>query len=273
MYARTVMVAYVPRVLGALLVASLAIACAGVTDDGSASGDDQNATGAKLRAVDITVSAKKTGEIYEGRAYPIDDVDGDGRTELYKAPVYYVYLDGTDANGAKVHKEYRAPRFMPYNNPAGARHDNDYKTTGFVTAGLSSVPRFAVGTYKPDYEVHNRFSPFGGAIVVKGSFYIHAGPETIDDAGWGSAGCVEIIGNFDAFKKDILTLAGSPAAAGDSAALHQGVGALVAARRLFVTYENAARPNLQSLLSRQISGAEAPALGADLPTDPTDPAE
>jgi len=261
------------RILGALLVTSLAVACAGTADDDAANGDDQNATGASLRAVDITVSAKKTGEIYEGRAYPIDDVDNDGRTELYKAPVYFVYIDGTDATGAKVHKEYRAPRYMPYNNPAGARHDNDYKTTGFVTAGLSSVPRFAVSTYKSDYQVHNRFSPFGGAIVVKGSFYIHAGPETVDDFGWGSAGCVEVIGNFDNFKKDILTLAGSPAANGDSAALHQGVASLVAARKLFVNYENAARPNLQSLLSRQISNSDAPAPASDLPTDPTDPAE
>ena len=267
--------AQLTRILGALLVTSLAIACGGATDDAD-DGDSQSgaATTSTLRAVDITVSAKKTGETYEGRAYPIDDVDGDGRTELYKAPVYFVYIDGTDASGAKVHKEYRAPRFMPYNNPVGARHDADYKTTGFLTAGLSSVPRFAVGAYKSDYQVHNRFSPYGGAIVVKGSFYIHAGPESVDDFGWGSAGCVEVIGNFDDFKKDILTLAGSAAASGDSAALHRGVGALVAARKLFVTYETASRPNLQSLLSRQMSNADAPAAPAsDLPTDPTDPAE
>ncbi len=262
-----------PRSLGTLLVTSLAIACGSASDD---DGDSQSgaATSSALRSVDITVSAKKTGETYEGRAYPIDDVDGDGRNELYKAPVYFVYIDGADATGAKVHKEYRAPRFMPYNSPVGARHDNDYKTTGFVTAGLSSVPRFAVNTYKSGYEVHNRFSPFGGAIVVKGSFYIHAGPETIEDFGWGSAGCVEVIGNFDDFKRDILTFAGSSAASGDSAALHAGVASLVSARKLFVTYENAARPNLQSLLSRQMSNAEAPAAPAsDLPADPTDPAE
>ena len=261
------------RILGALLVTSLAIACGGASDD-DADSQGGAATTSALRSVDITVSAKKTGEIYEGRAYPIDDVDGDGSTELYKAPVYFVYIDGIDATGAKVHKEYRAPRFMPYNNPVGARHDDDYKTNGFITAGLSSVPRFAVSTYKSDYQVHNRFSPFGGAIVVKGSFYIHAGPETIGDFGWGSAGCVEVIGNFDDFKKDILTLAGSSAASGDSAALHAAVASLVSARKLFVRYENAARPNLQSLLSRQMSNADAPAAPAsDLPTDPTDPAE
>lgn len=260
---------------GALVTALLAVACGGGSDDAGGS-HEEDQTSASLRAVDITVSATKTGENYEGRAYPIDDVDGDGRIEYYNAPLYYVYIDGTDATGKRVRKTYRAPRFMPYNNPAGPRHDNDYSTTGFVTAGLSAISRFAVSTYKPDYEVHNRFSPFGGAIVVKGSFYIHAGPETTDDAGWGSAGCVEIIGNFDDFKKDILELAGSPAANGDSAALHAGVGALVAARRLFVTYENASRPNLEAALSRQVSYASesiSSAATADDVDAPTEPAE
>lgn len=262
------------RILGSLLLAVVAVACGGAEDGTDDASSAAAASASSLRAVDVIVTAKKTGESYEGRAYPIDDVDGDGRTELYAAPVYYVYVEGTDASGKHVRKEWKAPRFMPYNNPAGARHDNDYSTTGFVTAGLSQVPRFAVSTYKPDYEVHNRYSPFGGAIVVKGSFYIHAGPESIEDYGWGSAGCVEILGDFDAFKKDILELAGSPAAKGDAAALHSGIGALVQARKLFVTYEAAARPNLQAALSRQLGSAEESAsANADQPSDPTEPRE
>lgn len=243
--------------LGALLLSVSVVACAATPGSEEEMGGTESAvTGEGLRAVDVIVSARKSGESYEARAYPIDDVNADGLIELYKAPVYYVYVVGTNAAGVRERREWKAPRYMPYNNPAGERHDDEYRTVGFVTAGLSNVPRVAVGDYKPDYLVHNRYSPFGGAIVVKGGFYIHAGPESLKDAGWGSAGCVEILGNFDAFKKDILELAGSPDARGDAATLNAGVGRLVAARKLFVTYEAAARPNLRASYSRQISEDE-----------------
>lgn len=243
-------------ILGALLLSVSAVACA-VTpqEEEELGGTERAATGSSYRAVDVVVSAKKTGENYEARAYPIDDVNDDGLIEYYKAPVYYVYVIGTNDDGVREKRAWKAPRYMPYNNPAGVRHDDDYKTVGFVTAGLSNVPRFAVGTYKPDYEVHNRYSPFGGAIVVKGGFYIHAGPENVQDSGWGSAGCVEILGNFDAFKKDVLELAGSRDT--DSpAAINAGMSKLVAARKLFVTYESASRPNLKASFSRQVDPDE-----------------
>ena len=238
--------------VGALLLSVTAVACS-AEPEGEDLGGTESAVSSGLRNVDVIVSAKKTGESYEARAYPIDDVNDDGLIEYYKAPVYYVYVEGTDASGNHVRREWKAPRFMPYNNPAGARHDDEYKTNGFVTAGLSNVPRFAVGTYKPDYEVHNRFSPFGGAIVVKGGFYIHAGPDNLQDAGWGSAGCVEILGNFDGFKKDILELAGSPAANGKAAELNAAMVQLVSSHKLFVTYQAAARPNIKASFSRQVS--------------------
>lgn len=234
------------------LLAVMAMACG--AESAPDEGDSAEAAFSSLRAVDVIVSATKTGENYEARAYPVDDVNEDGLTEYYNAPVYFVYVAGTNRDGVRERREWKAPRYMPYNNPAGPRYVSDYKTKGFVTAGLSNVPRLAVGQYKPDYEVHNRFSPFGGAIVVKGAFYIHAGPEDVSDSGWGSAGCVEIIGNFDGFKKDILELAGSPAAEGDAAALHAGISELVKAKKLFVTYEAAARPNLKNALSRQVGG-------------------
>jgi hypothetical protein len=238
-------------------------------------GSEAAETAASYRAVDVIVSAKTTGETYEARAYPIDDVNDDGLIEYYRAPVYYVYVAATDEHGIRETREWKAPRFMPYNNPAGERHDDEYKTNGFITAGLSSVPRFAVGTYKPDYEVHNRYSPFGGAIVVKGGFYIHAGPESIEDSGWGSAGCVEVFGNFDTFKRDILELAGSHDT-GSPAAINAGIGRLVAAHKLFVTYEAAARPNIKANYSRQVdpNDDEDPALqNAPEPAndDPTQP--
>ncbi|MBX3231272.1 MAG: hypothetical protein KIT84_10045 [Labilithrix sp.] len=245
--------------LGALVVSTLAVACVAPASEEEEMGDTESAqTGSALRAVDVIVSAKKTGENYEARAYPVDDVDQDGRIELYNAPIYNVYVDGINAAGKRERRTWKTPRYMPYNNPAGPLYDNHYKTVGFVTAGLSNVPRFAVSTYKPDYQVQNRFSPFGGAIVVKGAFYIHAGPASVDDYGWGSAGCVEIIGNYDDFKNDILELAGSPAANGSPRTINDGIGALIRARKLFVTYEAAARPNLRASLSRQLSSLDEP---------------
>ncbi len=244
--------------LGSLLVSVLAVACGGAGEseeaEGSVESQEGAATGAAFRAVDIVVSAKRTGKNYEARSYPNDDLNGDGKTELYNAPLYYVYVDGVTREGVRVRREWQAPRYMPYyNNPASP--DHHYSTKGFVTAGLSSVPRQPVPQYKPEYEVRNSFSPFGGAIVVKGTFYIHAGPTDASESGWGSAGCVEIVGNFDGFKQDILELAGSTATD-----LNKGIGQLVAARKLFVTYEQAARPNLKTAISRQVSSDET---GAD----------
>ncbi len=249
------------------VISIFAVAC-GASSSDEDTGDSEGAA-SDLRSVDVIVSAK-TGADYEARAYPVDDVDGNGRTELYKAPLFYIYVVGTDASGNKVRHEWKTPRYMPYNNPSGARHESSYKTVGFITAGLSSVPRFAVKQYKPEYEVHNRFSPFGGAIVVQGAFYIHAGPESAEDYGWGSAGCVEVIGNFDDFKKDILTLAVSSKAKGSAASLNAGLSEMIGARKLFVTYESAPRPNLKAALSRQVTVEEEVAM-ADQPSDPTDP--
>jgi hypothetical protein len=253
-------------VFGGLLVSLLGAACA--VSDESVDNQEGAATTAPqtLRAVDITVSAQRTGENYEARSYPSDDFNGNGLIELYNAPVYFVYVDGVNRDGVRTRREWKSPRYMPYyNDPADP--DTGHSTRGFVTAGLSSVPRQPVGQYKPNYEVQNRFSPFGGAIVVKGTFYIHAGPPDLAESGWGSAGCVEIIGSFDKFKSDILELAGS-----NATDLNKGITELVAARKLFVKYEQAERPNLKAALSREVKD-EADETTNDSPADRTDPKE
>ena len=122
------------------LVSTAVVACSAEPASEEATELSSSAvTGPALRAVDVIVSAKKSGEDYEARAYPVDDVNGDGLVEYYRAPVFYVYVDGVNAAGEHVRHEWKAPRFMPYNNPAGALHDDGYKTVGFVTAGLSSI--------------------------------------------------------------------------------------------------------------------------------------
>ena len=104
-------------------------------------------------------------------------------------------------------KTWKAVRFMPYwNDPAAP--DTRYRAQGFINSGLHKFSKQAVSLYLPNYGTHNRYSPFRGAIQIKNSFLIHAGPQNLHDFGWGSAGCVEIIGDFGKFKKNIRDLAG-----------------------------------------------------------------
>src|SRR4051812_21538544 len=114
--------------LSSLVLSFAVVACATASSTEEVSGTESAATGASYRAVDVIVSAKKTGESYEARAYPIDDVNDDGLIEYYRAPVYYVHVVGTNASGVREKREWKAPRYMPYNNPAGERHDDEYKT-------------------------------------------------------------------------------------------------------------------------------------------------
>lgn len=87
-----------------------------------------------------------------------------------------------------------------------------------------------------------------GAIVVHGSFYIHAGPASLDDAGFGSTGCVEIIGDYDVFKAAIATTGGLDPAQADLA-----IQKLVAARKLVVTIQNALVPDIKKQVTRKIA--------------------
>lgn len=221
-----------------------------------------------LRVVDVVVSNKRTGEDYEAKSYPNWDHNNDGLYEFYKTPVYYVYIDGTSDAGARERRTWKAPRFMPYWNDPKAP-DPHYKSHGFTNSGLTYVPRKAVKLYNRHYEVHNTFSPFGGAIQIQGSFLIHAGPENLAASGWGAAGCVEVMGDFEGFKADILALAGwkgSPPFL--TAPDHDGgLAALVDAQKLFVTVEKATAPNLLKAMTRQMAWVEVDGGGGYF-TDP-----
>ncbi|HEX3043181.1 MAG TPA: hypothetical protein VHY08_00385 [Bacillota bacterium] len=187
-----------------------------------------------LNTITIVVSNIKTADKYQARSYPHDDFDRNGKVELYETPVYKVFIK----SGDRV-KEWKALRFMPYwNNPSGPVAM--YKTKGWVNSGLKSMPLRQVTYYNPSYGTHNRYSPYSGAIQIWNSFLIHAGPQNVYDLGWGAAGCVEIIGNFDEFKNDIKTLSGSSQR--DS---HQAILDLVAAGKLFVKVDYASPPNLK----------------------------
>lgn len=196
-----------------------------------------------LRKVLVTVSAVKTGEEYRlAKSYPDNDLNDDLRMEVYTTPVYKIFLDGTDEGGNALRKEWAALRFMPYwNDPR--RPNPHYATKGWVNSGLHYLKMQPAPGYLPDYMVLNSVSSFGGAIQLKGNFLIHAGPDVLTTGYWGSAGCVEVIGNFDEFRTQILTLAGS-----EERDIPKGMTALVKARKLLVQVDLATPPDFRANL-------------------------
>ena len=196
------------------------------------------------RQVEIVVTNIAVGN-YEARAYPHDETDANGLTPLYRVPVYKILVKGTDTNNKNKVFEFMAPRFMPYyNNPQ--RPNSHYTTKGWVNSGLSTARTVIVSQYKQNYEIQNRYSPGRGAIVVMSTFYIHAGPDSLQDFGFGSAGCIEIIGNYDTFKKAIAELSGFSPGSPDSA-----IQQLVNARKLIVTIQAATAPNIKASYTRK----------------------
>ena len=191
-----------------------------------------------MNTVSVVVTGDQTGDYYWARSYPSRDRNKNNKDDYYSVPVYHLRIEQYDSKGTVTDVKYwTGLRFMPFYNDPKAPH-TDYKARGFLVAGLSSPRRGRVLRYNRHYGVHNTYSPYGGAIVIKGAFYIHAGPEQLGNAGWGSAGCVEVIGNFDEYKKDIATLGGISGNADDA------IEALVKSKKLYYDYKAATPPKL-----------------------------
>ena len=191
-----------------------------------------------MNAVGVVVTGDKTGDRYWAESYPSKDRNKNNLVDYYQVPVYKLRIDQYDKNG-KVTASigWTGLRFMPYYNDPKSPYPQ-YKARGFLVAGLSSPRRGLVPTYKRNYGIQNTYSPFGGAIVITGTFYIHAGPQKLDEWGWGSAGCIEVIGNFDAYKKDIATLGGLSGNPDDA------IEKLVRSKKLFYDIKAATPPKL-----------------------------
>jgi hypothetical protein len=76
---------------------------------------------------------------------------------------------------------------------------------------------------------------------MRDTFYIHAGPTNVNESYWGSAGCAEVVGNFDKFKEDIKHLSGSREPQANGAILEA-----VRNKRLWVQVDPASAPNLRA---------------------------
>lgn len=202
---------------------------------------------ANLRTVKVVVTNKKTGETYHARSYPDADYDNNGMIELYGTPVYKVLLTGTDAQGRSVTKEWKALRFMPYWNDR--RNPNTHYTAlGWVNSGKHAVALKYVTYFNPDYMTRNRVSPYSGAIQIDGSFLVHAGPRDISDRGWGAAGCVEVIGDFGEFKKELALLAGATGVDSSADLLE-----MVKQKKLMIEVEHAIPPDLKNNFIQEVS--------------------
>jgi len=196
-----------------------------------------------MLAVTITISGQKTGETYLAKSYPHYDFNKNGRMELYETPVYRVFIS---TEKSKV--EWKALRFMPYYNDPKSP-SSKYGAKGWVNSGLRSpISKKAITYYNPNYGTRNRYSPCAGGIQIKGNFLIHAGPTSLLDSGWGAAGCVEIIGNFDKFKDDINKMSGL-----NKTNSHDAIITLVKAKKLFVQVDFAATPNLKSKFKKEVN--------------------
>ena len=198
-----------------------------------------------LNQVEIVVTNFKVGS-YEARSYPDQETDSAGQYPLYSVPVYRIRVRGQDPSQNPFTVDFSAPRFMPfYNDPKNP--SPHYKALGWLNCGLSSHRRVVVSRFIQNYAVQNRYSPGRGAIVVHESFYIHAGPASPQDVGFGSAGCIEVIGNYDLFKHAIARLSGSASVQSDDA-----IQELVHARKLIVTIQAATPPDIKKNFTRMI---------------------
>ena len=186
----------------------------------------------------IRITGQETGDSYLAKSYPDCDYNNDGWGELYSVPVYYI--DVINIDNPMVTRRWKCLRFMPYwNDPLSP--SSHYKLRKWTFAGLSdSREKFQVTHYDSTYGTRNRFSPHRGAIQIQGSFLIHSGPSSLQEYGWGSAGCVEIIGNFSDFKEDIKTVSSIKGYLPSD----EIISKLVKEGKLFIEIEHAQKPSI-----------------------------
>ena len=160
----------------------------------------------ELRNVEIVVSGEVSGYYNSAVSFPRED------GKYYKAPVYSMTVEGTDASGNALSDDFDAIRFMPGYNPS-SNPDPDYSTRiEYVQmVGLADAQSYTISKYKEDYVLHGTEAPADdGALVVTGTHYLHDGPND-DDEVFGAFGCIEMFGNkgFAALKKSIKEIAGA----------------------------------------------------------------
>ena len=192
----------------------------------------------------IRITGEQTGDSYLAKSYPDNDYDNDGWGELYAVPVYYINI--INISTPSIERRWKCLRFMLYwNDPA--LPSPHYRLRKWTVAGLSDgKERFKVSYYDATYGTRNSYSPHKGAIQIQNSFLIHSGPPTLEDSGWGSAGCVEIIGDFSEFKEDIKTVSGIGGYLPSDEVIHR----LIKEGKLYIEIEAAPKPSITPMSNR-----------------------
>jgi RHS repeat-associated protein len=181
-----------------------------------------------LRNVNITIGGTPTGEI-ETFSYPEpDDVQ-------YSVPTYDMTVTGTDNSGNKVTQVFSVIRFGVKNKTGDAKDS--------YVQGITGPGKHIIRQFKPDYGAHSFGSNEPGAWVVKGTYYIHDGPDVGEVS--ASNGCVELCGNgqFVALNTLIRGLAGT--STGTERQQHMQIAK---AGVLTVRYEKASLPPIKILI-------------------------
>lgn len=186
--------------------------------------------------VNITVGGIPTGKIYTAQTYPDRD------NKAYQVPVYTLTVSEGMGTG-RASRTWDALRFMPFLNATPGLSGYSLLAMNPIMVGLADLLEAPSPLYKPDYSVHNRPSTEDGAFVIPNhpTHYIHAGPMTLSsfgEAGWGSAGCIEVVG-FTSMKAYVHSLSGL-----STKAERDALTELVQKKLLTITLERAVRPSI-----------------------------
>jgi|GEM_PF-7020941 hypothetical protein len=152
--------------------------------------------------------------------------------QAYDMPVFRVWLQGLDANGEPVSREWKALRFIPFCDQVAK------VVPRTIVVGLSFFPEQPIKYYIEDELVECE----SGSIRIKDNFLILGGPQSFTSEGWGGTGFVEILGQPQAFRADILELAGIGFCSATDA-----MQQLIARRKLLVVLEMVPKPLLRDL--------------------------
>jgi hypothetical protein len=133
---------------------------------------------------------------------------------------------------------WKTVRFMPYWNDEKLPIVEGYSTRGWTVAGLPYLPVTRVNVYKPNF--------YGGGLQLnEKGFFIHRGRQSLDTPYMGSAGCVQLFGDYNIFLCSILSLLGYKINFYKQDWIHSAMNEIVRSGRLWVEIQRAIPPNIQ----------------------------
>lgn len=197
-----------------------------------------------LRNVTIVITGTKEDVYHGARSFPREIEKENGELQYYDAPVYRMYLRGTDDDGNFVERLFQVIRFMPGYNP-----DPDFDDTCKqyrewpVLSMVGLKDEQGINTTYKDYFLHGApgdAQPDDGAFILNNSFLLHDGPDEGED-GFGAFGCCEVYGNngMQALKEGIAELSGM-----EEGSTEEKIQALCQEKKLYIFIEGTARPEI-----------------------------